>query len=185
MENVHAVFNGTFDNLENIKISPLSRAYTFSDSVYEVIPFHNAKGIAFDRHIKRLQKSCNSLSISANIDLISKEIIELINKSKFNNSFFDENIFLYLENDDICLRARKNNQKIYIVKNSLIDHLGSSSSKIKDSYEFDLLRNWHWMWSKFYYNKKHSGFLLSTIKIFPNFLSGFFCVLFFNLENLK
>ena len=57
MENVHAVFNGTFDNLENIKISPLSRAYTFSDSVYEVIPFHNAKAIAFDRHIKRLQKS--------------------------------------------------------------------------------------------------------------------------------
>ena len=84
----------------------------------------------------------------------------LINKSKFNNSFFDENIFLYLENDDICLRARKNNQKIYIVKNSLIDHLGASSSNIKDSYEFDLLRNWHWMWSKFYYNKKHSGFLL-------------------------
>ena len=96
----------------------------------------------------------------------------LINKSKFNNSFFDENIFLYLENDDICLRARKNNQKIYIVKNSLIDHLGASSSNIKDSYEFDLLRNWHWMWSKFYYNKKHSGFLLSTIKIFPNFMSA-------------
>ena len=28
--------------------------------------------------------------------------------------YFDENIFLYLENDDICLRARNNNQKIYI-----------------------------------------------------------------------
>ena len=109
----------------------------------------------------------------------------LINKSKFNNSFFDENIFLYLENDDICLRARKNNQKIYIVKNSLIDHLGASSTNIKDSYEFDLLRNWHWMWSKFYYNKKHSGFLLSTIKIFPNFLSAiikytFYLLLFKN-----
>ena len=109
----------------------------------------------------------------------------LINKSKFNNSFFDENIFLYLENDDICLRARKNNQKIYIVKNSLIDHLGASSSNIKDSYEFNLLRNWHWMWSKFYYNKKHSGFLISTIKIFPNFLSAiikyiFYLLLFIN-----
>ena len=112
---------------------------------------------------------------------LSNQIIEvdtidgfsmLINKSKFNNSFFDENIFLYLENDDICLRARKNNQKIYIVKNSFIDHLGASSSSIKDSHEFDLLRNWHWMWSKFYYNKKHSGFLLSTIKIFPNFMSA-------------
>ena len=105
----------------------------------------------------------------------------LINKSKFNNSFFDENIFLYLENDDICLRARKNNQKIYIVKNSLIDHLGASSSNIKDSDEFDLLRNWHWMWSKFYYNKKHSGFLLSTIKIFPNFISSIFKYIFYLL----
>ena len=105
----------------------------------------------------------------------------LINKSKFNNSFFDENIFLYLENDDICLRARKNNQKIYIVKNSLIDHLGASSSNIKDSYEFDLLRNWHWMWSKFYYNKKHYGFLLSTIKIFPNFLSAIIKYIFYLL----
>jgi len=105
----------------------------------------------------------------------------LINKNKFNNSFFDENIFLYLENDDICLRARKNNQKIYIFKNSLIDHLGASSSSIKDSYEFDLLRNWHWMWSKFYYNKKHSGFLLSTIKIFPNFISAIIKYVFYLL----
>ena len=105
----------------------------------------------------------------------------LINKSKFNNSFFDENIFLYLENDDICLRSRKNNQKIYIVKNSLIDHLGASSSNIKDSYEFNLLRNWHWMWSKFYYNKKHSGFLISTIKIFPNFLSAIIKYIFYLL----
>ena len=96
-------------------------------------------------------------------------------------NFFDENIFLYLENDDICLRARKNNQKIYIFKNSLIDHLGASSSSIKDSYEFDLLRNWHWMWSKFYYNKKHSGFLLSTIKIFPNFISAIIKYVFYLL----
>ena len=34
----------------------------------------------------------------------------LINKKKFNN-FFDENIFLYLENDDICLRAKKIKKK--------------------------------------------------------------------------
>jgi len=87
MKNVHAVFNGTFDTLEKIKISPLSRAYTFSDSVYEVIPFHNAKGIAYEKHISRLQNSCNSLSISANIEIISKEITELINKSKFKDGY--------------------------------------------------------------------------------------------------
>ena len=27
----------------------------------------------------------------------------LINKSKFNGNYFDENFFLYLENDDLCL----------------------------------------------------------------------------------
>ena len=87
MKNVEAVFNGIFDTLEKIKISPLSRAYTFSDSVYEVIPFHNAKGIAYEKHISRLQNSCNSLSISANIEIISKEITELIKKSKFKDGY--------------------------------------------------------------------------------------------------
>ena len=104
----------------------------------------------------------------------------LINKKKFNN-FFDENIFLYLENDDICLRAKKNKEKIYIIKNSLIDHLGSSSSNIKNTYDFEYLRNWHWMWSKFYFNKKHYGFLSSSIKIFPNFVSAIVKILFYSL----
>ncbi len=104
----------------------------------------------------------------------------LINKKKFNN-FFDENIFLYLENDDICLRAKKNKEKIYIIKNSLIDHLGASSSNIKNTYDFEYLRNWHWMWSKFYFNKKHYGFLSSSIKIFPNFVSAIVKILFYSL----
>ena len=104
----------------------------------------------------------------------------LINKKKFNN-FFDENIFLYLENDDICLRAKKNREKIYIIKNSLIDHLGASSSNIKNTYDFEYLRNWHWMWSKFYFNKKHYGFLSSSIKIFPNFVSAIIKILFYSL----
>ena len=48
MELVKAVFNGKFDNLENIQVSPLSRAYTFSDSIYEVIPFQNNSFICFE-----------------------------------------------------------------------------------------------------------------------------------------
>ena len=95
----------------------------------------------------------------------------LINKKKFNN-FFDENIFLYLENDDICLRAKKNKEKIYIIKNSLIDHLGASSSNIKNTYDFEYLRNWHWMWSKFYFNKKHYGYLIALKNISLNFIGA-------------
>ena len=87
MENIHAVYNGRFDNLDNIKISPLSRAYTFSDSVYEVIPFFNLKPIAFDKHILRLKRSCDALSFSVDFEAISIEINELIIKSELKNGY--------------------------------------------------------------------------------------------------
>ena len=96
----------------------------------------------------------------------------LLNKEKFDNKFFDENIFLYLENDDLCLWVKKKKEKIYIIRKSRIDHLGSSSSSDNKSKDFEYLRNWHWMWSKFYFNKKHSGYLISIIKIFPNLISA-------------
>ena len=51
----------------------------------------------------------------------------ILDKNKFDNSFFDEKIFMYLENDDLCLRIRKAKEKIYIYKNSLISHLGGKT----------------------------------------------------------
>jgi GT2 family glycosyltransferase len=49
----------------------------------------------------------------------------LINKNKFSdNIYFDENFFLYLENDDLCLRKKKENKKIYVAKKAKIHHLG-------------------------------------------------------------
>ena len=35
-----ASYNGKVDSIENIKVSPMSRAFLFSDSVYEVISFY-------------------------------------------------------------------------------------------------------------------------------------------------
>ena len=87
MENTHAVHNGIFNYLNEIKISPLSRAYTFSDSVYEVIPFYNFNIIAFDEHITRLDKSCNSLSFKADIEKIAMEIKQLIKRSNLKNGY--------------------------------------------------------------------------------------------------
>jgi len=97
----------------------------------------------------------------------------LLNKNKFrNDNFFDENIFLYLENDDLCLRAKKMNEKIYIINNSIIDHIGASSSETNQNKEIEYLRNWHWMWSKFYFNKKHNGYLNAFFKVFLNLISA-------------
>lgn len=87
MELVKAVFNGKFDSLENIQVSPLSRAYTFSDSVYEVVPFYNASPIAYDNHIKRLQYSASALSIKINLDIISDEIKKLISSCKSKSGY--------------------------------------------------------------------------------------------------
>ena len=97
----------------------------------------------------------------------------LLNKEKFKDqNFFDENFFLYLENDDLCLRIKKTNEKIYIINNSLIDHIGASSSNANQNKEIEYLRNWHWMWSKFYFNKKHKGYLVAFFKVFSNLISA-------------
>ena len=87
MNQIQAVYNGKFDFLDKIKISPLSRAYTFSDSVYEVIPFYNSKIIAFDKHILRLKNSTKALSIAINIDSTSEEIMHLIKQCDFKDGY--------------------------------------------------------------------------------------------------
>ena len=74
-----------------------------------------------------------------------------------NFYFFDENFFLYLENDDLCQRIQNIKKEIYIIPKAKIDHLGGKAVNPKYEYEVELTRNWHWMWSKFYFNKKHYG----------------------------
>lgn len=87
MNNILGVFNGKFQDLEKIKVSPLSRAYTFSDSVYEVIPFYNNNIIAFDKHINRLSNSCDALNIKTDISSCSDEILHLISTSNLKNGY--------------------------------------------------------------------------------------------------
>lgn len=96
-----------------------------------------------------------------------------LNLSEFREiGFFDENFFIYLEEIDLCKRLIEKGKKIYIDKNIKISHKGGSSHDKSINFEMELSRNWHWMWSKFYYHKKHLGFLISTIKIFPSFISA-------------
>ena len=50
----------------------------------------------------------------------------LLNKSKFKNQFyFDENFFLYLENNDLCLRVKKDGGSIFVLPNAKIRHGGA------------------------------------------------------------
>ena len=89
-----------------------------------------------------------------------------------NFNFFDENFFLYLENEDLCKRLIEKNEDIYIVPKSKIHHLGGKAVDPKYKNEIEYLRNWHWMWSKFYFNKKHYGYLIALLKVFKNLISA-------------
>tara|TARA_B100001027_G_scaffold172198_1_gene123597 strand:- start:1956 stop:2831 length:876 start_codon:yes stop_codon:yes gene_type:complete len=88
----------------------------------------------------------------------------IINKKYFSDkNYFDENFFMYLENVDLCLRAKKNNGKLFIAQKSKINHLGAKAVDEKFQEQIEYSRNWHWMWSKFYFNKKYKGILISLI----------------------
>ncbi len=89
-----------------------------------------------------------------------------------NFNFFDENFFLYLENEDLCKRLIQNDEDIYVIPKSKINHLGGRAVDPKYKNEIEYLRNWHWMWSKFYFNKKHYGYFIAVFKVFKNLVSA-------------
>jgi len=110
----------------------------------------------------------------------------LINKKKFKEiGYFDENFFMYLENNDLCKRSRDKGDLIYIIPKSKINHLAAKAVDNKYADEVEYSRNWHWIWSKFYFNKKHYGFLKAFIEGFPRFFLSIFKYLFFLLTNNK
>ena len=95
--------------------------------------------------------------------------------------FFDENFFLYFEEIDLCKRIRKNDIKIYIDPSIKVNHLGGTSHNSEINKTMELSRNWHWMWSSFYYHKKHYGYINALLKISPKLLSSLIKFIFYLL----
>ena len=123
------------------------------------------------------------------VDFI-KGFAMFFNMSKFKSiDFFDEKIFLYFEEDDLCRRVRKLNQKIYVIFSSKITHAGGQSHNKEFNEEMDHSRHWHHMWSYYYYNKKHFTFLYALIITFDKVISYslrvFFYTLLFNKNKKK
>jgi len=105
-----------------------------------------------------------------------------LNMKKFINvGFFDENFFLYLEEIDLCKRVKNQNGDIYIAPNIKIFHMGAKSVNKIFSRQIELTRNWHWMWSLFYFNKKHSNYFNALILVMPTLFSSIFKILFYSL----
>jgi GT2 family glycosyltransferase len=98
-----------------------------------------------------------------------------LKKIKFKN-IFDRKFFLFLEEIDLCKRIKNIKGKIYVVMKSKVSHVAKKSST--GSLSIELCRNWHWMWSLFYFNKKHFGRFVGYKNTISFLLSSFFKLLF-------
>ena len=91
-----------------------------------------------------------------------------INKECFKKiGGFDENYFLYFEETDYCYRGRKLGYKSYQINKSKVRSQGRSVDLSTDSEKITNLLNWHFIWSKFYFNKKKYGKLISLLIFLP------------------
>jgi N-acetylglucosaminyl-diphospho-decaprenol L-rhamnosyltransferase len=99
--------------------------------------------------------------------------------------FFDEKFFIYLEEIDLCKRLRVKNKKIYLDPTIIIYHQGGSSHNEEHNFEMELSRNWHWMWSNFYYTKKYKGIFLAFILNSKKFISSLIKFAYYTLTKNK
>jgi len=96
---------------------------------------------------------------------------------------YDENFFLYYEDDDYFSKCNFLNLKLYQITNSYISHkktkivkdktlnLHSTTFYNKDEKDSTyVIGGWHGQWSKFYFNKKHRGFFTAILLSLPNIL---------------
>ena len=109
----------------------------------------------------------------------------LLNIKKFDNKkIFDENFFLYFEEFDLCKSLKDKGEKIYSSKKLKIHHLGFKSSFDENSSfkkSINRIREWHWMWSSFYFYKKNFSYLYALRKILGKLFKSALKVIFYSL----
>ena len=113
----------------------------------------------------------------------------LINLKKFNNKeIFDENFFLYFEEFDLCKSVIDKDENVFTSKDLKIHHLGFQSSlgkNLENEKRANRIREWHWMWSSFYFYKKNFGYTYALLKMSGKFIKSFFKLIYFSLTFQK
>ena len=125
-----------------------------------------SKNILFDKNSNQEVQNLKGFAIFFNME-------------KFKEKFFDENFFLYFEEIDLCKSVKKQDGRIFLSKKIVINHDNASSVNKDKIFELEKNRNWHWMWSSFYFHKKHKGFIFAFLIIFPKLFSSVFKIIFY------
>jgi N-acetylglucosaminyl-diphospho-decaprenol L-rhamnosyltransferase len=160
----------------------------FIKSKYFILSNPDVEGLN-TKIIKKIYKKAikiknNFLSIGPRINFKQKNQTHTLKKvKKISGSFmffnsktfselngFDENIFLYFEEDDICKRGNKKGFNTYIINDVKLDHKAGTTPEnlsINKKNKLQKLLLWHFIWSKFYYFSKHYGKILSILFFLP------------------
>lgn len=69
--------------------------------------------------------------------------------------FYDPEIYLYFEDDDMCMRLRRAGHSLILVANSVVTHLNGGSVRPNRSYYWE--KYWNIAWSRIYFERKYNG----------------------------
>ena len=154
--------------------------------MYEVAQDINDLGILSCKESTNITEILNQDRLDVEeVDNVKGFVMLVNNLNCKISGYFDENFFLYLEEIDLCKRLRLLNKKIYISKNIFVKHLAGKSHDPIYSEKMEIQRNWHYMWSLFYFNKKHYGFFKAFRLTIGKFLSAYFKLNFYFFINKK
>ena len=107
----------------------------------------------------------------------------LLNLNKFKNKLiFDENFFLFFEEFDLCKKLKREGEKVYSSSKLIVNHFGfKSSTDLSDEIDLIKIRNWHYMWSYFYYHKKNEGYFNALKVSFGKLIRSLFKLILFTI----
>ena len=132
------------------------------------------KNNKLDKYFDEESLDLNSTNNSTKVDLI-KGCSLVVNLKKFENrKVFDENFFFFFEEMDLCRNIKKRKEEIYVFNQIKIEH--KSAQSLDESYNenYQNFRNWNYFWGRFYYFKKHYGYIYSLSKHTSKLIRFFF-----------
>ncbi len=120
-------FNGKYQPLDKVKISPFDRGFQYADGVYEALRTYNGKLFRYESHMKRLKYSLDELNIKFDsldeFESVSLKLAEM-------NKILPKDYSVYIQVTRGVQFPRKHNYE-----SNLIPTVFVSVSKLKDNSE--------------------------------------------------
>jgi len=183
-KNIKTKYSIYMDSDINFKSDVINKFMKYAQHIKDFI-------ILGPQHEKtKYNKNFISKTKSSYKDLIRMKLIHghflFFNMEKVKKvGLYDENIFLYFDETDYCLRAYRKGEKIYIIPKINVFHKGASSVNIKNKIDIETHKHWHFMWSKFYFFKKNYSYFFAIKKTVIDLIEIYLKLVFFCFINKR